>query len=442
MALNRANPFAEGKVQINMAAALHASGVLQKAGARPDTIPAGTRLIAIASNECMVEESHELSEKVYNYDQEFANLDEQGYTWTTDHEMSVGELQTLAAEDPCIKGVANDAVLNATTTPNDPYLGSESQFTSIGGPDTYAFFNDSTHGSTSPVVVAVIDSGITPGHPDLQNQLWHDGSGNFGYNYKNPGGQPIDDYGHGTNVSGLIAAESNNAVGVAGVMGHNIQLMSLKVQDSNGSGYISDIVSAIYYAISNGAQVINISMVGYGANASLQSALQTAANGGIFIAVAAGNDALTLSTSSSSTYGVPAIYGAGISGMMTVGSVNALTNARSSFSNISNSYVEIAAPGSGGLYFTSMPNSYKSGEGTSFSSPQVAGAAALIVSFFKKNGITYTAADVENALTASAYPSSSLSSYFAGGRILDLRGIKEYLQNTYLGSQTGGFDDY
>ena len=416
------------------------SGAFQKSGTGENTVPAGTRLIAIASNECMTESSQELSQSVYDSSQEFSNLDQQAYTWTTPKNLSLVELNELANNDPCIIGLANDAILSANALPNDPFLSNQTQMTSIGAKETYAFFSDKGHGSVNDVIVAVIDSGISTSHPDLQNQLWSS-AGNFGYNFVSSNNNIADDFGHGTNVSGIIAAQSNNGIGVVGVMGHNIRLMTLKVQDSLGKGYISDIVSAINYARANSANVINISMVGYGANAALQSALQTASNESIFIAVAAGNDSLTISTSSSN-YAIPALYGSAIAGMMTVGSVVAQSNTRSSFSNISSNYVEIEAPGSGGLYYTSMPNSYNTGIGTSYSAPQVAGAGALVISFFKKNNINYTASMVETALSESSYRSAAAASYFNGGKILDLRGLKEYLVHTYLTSQSGGFNDF
>ncbi len=434
------SPFANSKVQIQNAF-INTDGSQQKVSDN-GSIPAGTRLITIASNECMMEQPKRLSQHIYNLKQELKNIDQQSYTWITQQNLTVDELETLADEDPCIIGVANDAVAVAANIPNDPLLGSAAQFQSIGGFDSYNFFADTDHGSTSDVIVAVIDSGISSIHPDLKNQLWRGSAGEVGYNYISSNNNPSDDFGHGTNVAGIIAAQSNNSTGVAGVMGHNIKIMTLKTQNSAGSAYISDIVSAIYYAQSNGAHVINISMVGYGNNAALLTALQTVTSANIFVAVAAGNDALTISTGSTATYAVPAIYSASINGMMTVGSIVANSTTKSSFSNTGPSYVEIAAPGSGGLYFPNMTGTYSSGTGTSYSAPQVAGAAALVISFLRKNNITYTAADIENIIAQSATENSNLSSYFLNGRTLDLQNLKNYLRSQYLGTMDGGFDGY
>lgn len=435
------NPFANGKVQLNLQASENAH-MMQKAANGEPQITSGTSLIAIVSNNCLYEQGGDLSETVYDENQEFENLDRQAYIWKPSQNIKLSELEAAAEADPCLVGLANDAIVHSTGVTNDPYLYSEGHFVSVGGVDTYNFFADPLHGAVKPVVVAVLDSGVSVTHSDLKNMLWNDGSNHNGYNFYGNNYVVNDDFGHGTNVAGLIASQANNGVGTAGVMGHNVQLMIVKIQDSQGNAYISDMVRGLNYAQSSGANVINISMVGYGANAALQSALQAAATANIFIAVAAGNDAVTISTASDATYAVPAIYGSAIAGMMTVGSIDSSTNARSSFSNISPTYVEVAAPGSGSLYFTKMPDTYGTGSGTSYSSPQVAGAAALTISFLKQHGISYTAAGIENILTLAAYRSSLNTSYFNGGRQLDLRGLKEYLSQTYLGPQTGGFSGY
>lgn len=405
-----------------------------------DSFQAGEVLIAVINNECLTYSTQTglLSDQIYQESQDLENLDVQSYKWVLPRPYSLQELSEAANNDLCVIGLSKDGVMKAGALPNDALLGSELNFTAIGGSDTYGFFADPLRGARANVVVAIIDSGIDYTHVDLVNQLWRGSSNEYGYNFLTNDFTVFDDFGHGTAVAGILAAQANNAEGVAGVMGHNVQIMALKVQDSTGSAYISDIVRGIDYARSKSVDVINISMEGDTANASLQSALTTAATAGIFIAVAAGNSNKEIS---GTNFIVPAIYSAGTSGMMSVGSIDAYTSDRSSFSNYSTGYVEIAAPGSNGVYYTKKGGGYTSGSGTSYSSPLVAGAGALIISFFKTNGISYNAGTIENILLTTAVRKSNLSSYFYRGNTLDLRSVAQYLRRTYLTPVDGGFDE-
>jgi subtilisin family serine protease len=155
-----------------------------------------------------------------------------------------------------------------STTPNDP------SFTSLYGLDNAGWTGgandadidapeawDLTTGSSS--IVGVIDSGVDYNHPDLAANIWtnpgeiprdgidNDGNGYkddvHGYDFVNNDGDPMDDNGHGTHVSGTIGAVGNNSVGVAGV-NWQVRIMALKLLGANGSGPISAAVSALNYA--------------------------------------------------------------------------------------------------------------------------------------------------------------------------------------------------
>ena len=131
--------------------------------------------------------------------------------------------------------------------------------TRSGAPEAW-----NTGTGTGRTIVAVIDSGVAYNHPDLKANMWRnpgevagngiddDGNGYvddvYGYDFVANNGNPMDDNGHGTHVAGTIGAVGNNGVGVAGVDWH-VRIMALKFLDSTGSGYTSDAVRALNYAV-------------------------------------------------------------------------------------------------------------------------------------------------------------------------------------------------
>jgi len=155
------------------------------------------------------------------------------------------------------------------------------------------------------IIVAVIDTGVDYRHSDLAANMWvnraeftgapgvdDDGNGYiddvYGYDFANRDGDPTDDNGHGSHVSGIIGAVANNARGVAGVC-HNVRIMAVKFLDSGRSGYTSDAILAIQYAALMGAGVINNSWGEGGYNSALQDAIRTAGDAGILFVTSAGD---------------------------------------------------------------------------------------------------------------------------------------------------------
>jgi subtilisin family serine protease len=426
-------PFTNQKVQITKIAGQSLEEVRSKAGSV--SLPVGQRLIVILNNECARTQPGPISQLAFNPENEFAELETQTYSLILQRQISIEEIQRMAELDQCVIGLTQDELIKASKV-NDPQVSKQLHYLSIGGIDAENFFSDKVLGSTSPIVVAVIDSGINYSHEDLKNHIWKNPiNGAIGYNFRNNNTNTFDDFGHGTFVAGLIAAQTNNQVGLAGVMGHDIKILPLKIQDSVGNAYISDMNISIDYSRSKAVDVINISMEGSGDQPALRSALNAAINANIFIAAAAGNSGDELGPDN---IVVPAHYGTSLAGMMTVGSVDAYSGARSGFSNFSTTYVEIAAPGSGGVYSTHKDGGYSSNQGTSFSAPLI---AALTISFFKKHAIAYSAATVENTLAAAAVSRQPLMNDFAAGRTLDLRALAEYLKRSYLNSIEGGYDE-
>jgi subtilisin family serine protease len=207
-----------------------------------------------------------------------------------------------------------------------------------------------------PVKVGVIDTGIDLKHPDLQANI------KGGYNAINPLKSPNDDNGHGTHVAGIIAA-LNNTIGVIGV-GPNIDLYAIKVLNASGSGYLSDVIEGLDWAVANGMQVVNMSL---GTSQDVQSfhdAIVSAYNAGVTIVAAAGNSGGTVS--------YPAAYPEVIAV-----SATDQNNQIASFSS-RGPEVDLAAPGVN-IYSTYKGQSYATLSGTSMAAPHVTGAAALII---------------------------------------------------------------
>lgn len=223
--------------------------------------------------------------------------------------------------------------------------------TRIGAPNVW---NSDTGAG---VKVGVIDTGISRTHQDLAANIA--GCVSFVSYTTNC----EDDNGHGSHVSGIIAAV-NNSIGVVGVA-PNAQLYALKVLDSGGSGYLSDIISALSWASTNGIQVVNMSL---GTTSDIQSfhdAVTAAKNAGVIEVVAAGN-----SGPGSNTVNYPGAYPEVIG----VAATDSSDNVPSWSSR--GPQVDIAAPGVN-VYSTYKNGGYATLSGTSMATPHVAGAVAL-----------------------------------------------------------------
>lgn len=237
---------------------------------------------------------------------------------------------------------------------NDYYFGDQWALDAL---NTQAAW-DITTGSPT-VLIAVIDSGIMRDHPDL-----NDADIRNGWDYLAGDICRYDFFGHGTEVTGVIAAETNNGDGISGLC-WNAAVIPYLVLNNEGVGSSIDITSAIYDAADNGCKVINLSLGGPSYSAAQNEAIQYAYGKGCIVVAASGNN-------SGSSYSYPASYDHVIS----VGSINS-SLIKSDFSQY-NDRVLVCAPGED--IITTSLDGYNMVCGTSFSSPYVAGIAALAVS--------------------------------------------------------------
>lgn len=216
----------------------------------------------------------------------------------------------------------------------------------------------------SGVTVAVVDTGIDTGHPDLVGNIVGGFSAvDYTTSYK-------DDHGHGTHVAGTVAA-TDNLFGVIGVA-PTASLLGVKVLDSSGSGWVSDIIDGVDWAVANGADVINMSLGGPDPVTAFQDAIARANDAGVVVVAAAGNSGPALNT-----VGYPAAY----DGVIAVSAVDSYDRIASFSSR--GPQVDLAAPGVTirSTYWNLRRGSvYVDLSGTSMASPHVAGAAALLLS--------------------------------------------------------------
>ena len=302
-------------------------------------------------------------------------------------------------------------------TPNDPLFPQQYYLQKISAPAAW----DITRGSPS-VIVAVIDSGVDLSNPDLKNQIWtnpnvgQDGYVNdlHGWDFTNNTNDPEPDLSqgwleggvdHGTVVAGIIAAQGDNGQGIAGIA-WNVKIMPLRVVDSFGQGDSANVVPAIRYAVDHGAKVINMSFTSTTPDPALDAEIERAYHLGVVIVAAAGNSDTGDNLTDTPEY--PACLRNGADHPVIGVAATDQNDARASFSNFGNGCVDIAAPGVN-IFSTSLyrPNEgdftspYSGGwSGTSFSTPMVVGAAALLLSAHP----TLTPDQVREILQLSADP--------------------------------------
>lgn len=261
-------------------------------------------------------------------------------------------LDTLR-KNPNVDYVEYDYIASIDYIPNDPYYPAQSYLPNM---NTAAAW-DITLGSPN-VVIAVLDTGISSGNFDMQGNVIG------GYNFISDNTNYADDNGHGTMVASVAAGITDNGYGIAGISGKS-KLLAVKVMNSSGSGTYSTMIKGIEYAVSNGANVINMSIGGRTVSTALKLAVDNAISSGVTVVAAAGNEG---STSLS--------YPAAFENVIGVGAVDFYNN-KTSYSNTGQGITLMA----GGSARVATTTTYiGTASGTSFASPYVAGLVALMYS--------------------------------------------------------------
>jgi thermitase len=294
--------------------------------------------------------------------------------------------------------------------PNDPgvskqwHLNNTGQSGGTSGDDLDAFSAwDATTGS-SGIQVAILDTGIDLSHEDLKSKISK--STNFATNTSTAD----DKYGHGTHISGIVAATGNNGIGVAGIC-QKCMLLNVKVMDDSGAGQWDWIANGIGWAADNGAEVINLSLGNSTYSDTLNYAVQYAWSKGVVVVAAAGNNGNSTKT-----------YPAALDNVIAVASTDA-SDKRASSSNYG-SWVDVAAPGVD-IYSTAPDTSstlfgsttkYGTKSGTSMAAAMVSGLAGLVFSSGKCSGSTINAC-VRDRILKQSDSISGTGSQFTYGRV-------------------------
>jgi subtilisin family serine protease len=259
-------------------------------------------------------------------------------------------------------------------------------------------------------VITIIDSGMRLQHPEVAGRIWtntgeiagnlidDDGNGYIddveGYDWAYSDNDPTDDVGHGTNITGIVAANANNSIGYAGI-NWNCKVMELKALDVNNSGYYSWWTDAIYYAVDNGTNIINMSMGGSSNSTTMEAAIDYAFNNNVTVTVC------MMNFNNNVDY-----YPAAFTNVIATGSTDPdddrsvpFSWSTTSGSNYGN-HIDVCAPGNYiyGLSHTSNTAYGVYWSGTSMAAPHVAGLASLMLAVDN----TLTPSQIKNIIESTA----------------------------------------
>ncbi|MGG3842670.1 S8 family peptidase [Anoxybacillus kestanbolensis] len=233
------------------------------------------------------------------------------------------------------------------------------------------------------VLVAVVDSGIVL-HEDLNDHVLYSVS----VDYAEKERYADDTFGHGTHVTGILAARINNGKGIAGLIGDApIDILPIKVLDRYGVGGDFEIAKGVKYALDHGASIINLSLAGQGETEVLKSVIEEAVKRGVHVVAAAGNGHMPTTN----------IYPASYPGVITVAAIDREQKPLS----ISNYgwEVEVSAPGD--FLISTYPSGYRAMRGTSMAAPHVSALLAVLRAMYPeedafqlRNRLWKTAKDV------------------------------------------------
>ncbi|HHW87686.1 MAG TPA: peptidase S8 [Chloroflexi bacterium] len=296
-----------------------------------------------------------------------------------DADRSVVASAALDAVAPYIAYIEADVVVSGDLTPNDVAFTVPSQVygqTIVEAPHAW----DLSTGSND-AIIAILDSGINRTHPEFAGRVLG------GYDFINDDDDPDDDHGHGTHVAGIVAAALNNEQGGAGVC-PQCMILPVKVLDSGNKGTWGSVAAGIYYAVDQGARVINLSLGAAISSRTLEDAIAYAEAHDVLVVASAGNAASTTP-----------YYPAAIPYVIAVGATND-NDEHWVLSNMGE-HLDLTAPGY--RIFSTYHDLQQNGgyafmSGTSMASPFVTGLVGLLASFAPN----LTGAEIYDLMTTTA----------------------------------------
>jgi len=281
----------------------------------------------------------------------------------------VNQAVAALSQHGAIERAAAPVKLNKASTPDDPSFGQQWALPRIGWDQAYGVVP--VNGSAK---VAVLDTGVDAGHPDLSGRM-AGGQSFVG------GNADSDANGHGTALAGIVAARVNNGTGVAGVAYSGATISSVQVLGADGSGWDADVVAGVLWAADNGAKVILMGFSSPTYSAALADAVAYAWGKGAVLVAATGNDGSSMPTFPAD---LPNVLGV------------AATDQNDSLVGSSNTgSADVGAPGAG-IYTTNAGGGYGTTSGTSAAAAHVAGEAALLVGI--GNGNTAASSKIKSAV--------------------------------------------
>ncbi|HUP87566.1 MAG TPA: S8 family serine peptidase [Acidimicrobiales bacterium] len=280
-----------------------------------------------------------------------------GYVEVPSHGRTRAAVRSRLVGEALVKAVEPNLLRHAMAGANDPYYasGSQAYLDLVRLPEAWDV--------ATPIAtqtIAIIDSGVSD-HEDLSGRVLG------GWDFVGKDDDPSDELGHGTRVAGIAAASTDNGIGIAGAA-RNANILPVRVLDASGSGTDSDVALGIQWAADHGATVINLSLGGYGGGGPSQQAVQYALDRNVVVVAAAGN------LDKDTRYKEP-VYPAAYAGVVGVGATDGA--GRIVYFSLFGPWVDVVAPGAG-IVGTTKGGGYVAGNGTSFASPLVAGAATLV----------------------------------------------------------------
>ncbi len=370
-------------------------------------IPAGTDLILVSPIRSLDVGALRTRLVSAGFDALPARIDDTAVTVRVPGGTDGGALAARIEATGLARGVEPNAAVHADRVPNDPLYERQARYMDVI--HASAAWDVTTGGAG--VTIAVVDSGVSYNHLDMRERIAtnareqpfsgrdDDNNGctadyagcnyvslgtadpSCGYTLPPPNGFASDDDGHGTFVAGLAAAAGNNGIGIAGVA-WQARILPVKVLDCTATGRISDAAAGIRYAARMGADVINVSFGGSNDSLVLREAVEEAQLRGALVVASAGNDGRRGLTYPAAYPGVISVAASGL-----VGPTGVDYGTLASFTNFGT--VDVMAPGvnvlstvpgelcgTHGWICTDGP--YASASGSSFATPLVSGAAALM----------------------------------------------------------------